>query len=81
MKKVELIEIGILAVALISGYKFFDSLISTVITTLYQFAYGAGDSFTILLEYLVVVAIYLGLFMVLINLLTKIIVAEIPNES
>jgi hypothetical protein len=72
MKKVQLIEIGILAVALICGYKFFDSLISTAITTLYQFAYGAGDSFTILLQYLVVAAIYFGLFVVLIRKRTPI---------
>jgi hypothetical protein len=67
MKKNQLIETGILAVALICGYKFFDSLISTAITTLYQFAYGYGDAWTAILQYLILAAIYFGFFILLIR--------------
>ncbi len=67
MKKIQLIETGILAVALICGYKFFDSLISTAITTLYQFAYGYGDAWTAILQYLILAGIYFGFFILLIR--------------
>lgn len=67
MKKVQLIEIGILAVALICGYKFLDTLISTAITTVYQVAYSYGDSLALIFQYLVLAAIYFGLFLLLIR--------------
>ena len=67
MKKIQLIETGILAVALICGYKFFDSLISTAITTLYQFAYGYSDAWTTIDQYLILAVIYFGFFFLLIR--------------
>jgi hypothetical protein len=67
MKKVQLIEIGILAVALICGYKFLDTLISSAITTLYRVAYSYGDSLAILFQYLILAALYFGLFLILVR--------------
>ena len=67
MKRVQLIEIGILAVALICGYKFFDTLVSSAISTLYQVAYGYGDSLAIIFQYLILAAIYFGLFLLLVR--------------
>jgi hypothetical protein len=68
MKKVQLIEIGILAVALICGYKFFDSLVNTAITTLfYRAALGYGDSLAFIFQYLILAALYFGLFLLLVR--------------
>jgi hypothetical protein len=67
MKRVQLIEIGILSVALICGYKFFESLISTIITTLYQFTYGYPEPWTFIFQYLIFTAIYFTAFFLLIK--------------
>jgi hypothetical protein len=67
MKRSQLIEIGILAVALICGYKFIESLISIVITVLYEFTYGYRDIGPAIIQYLLLLAIYFAGFFVLIR--------------
>jgi hypothetical protein len=67
MKRAQLIEIGILAVALICGYKFMESLISIVITTLYQLTYGYADTWSVVIQYLLFLAIYFAGFFLLIR--------------
>jgi hypothetical protein len=67
MKKVQLIEISVLAVALICGYKFFESLISIAITALYQFTNGYGDSWTIIIQYIFLTVLYFAGFIWLVR--------------
>jgi hypothetical protein len=67
MKKVQLIEIGILTVALVCGYKFFESLISIAITALYQFTSGYGDSWTIIIQYIFLTVLYFVVFIWLVR--------------
>ncbi len=67
MKKVQLIEISILVIALICGYKFFDSLVSSAITTLYMITYNYNESLATIFQYLVLAAIYFGLFLLLVR--------------
>lgn len=67
MKRVQLIEIGVLAIALISGYKFFESFFAVIIRLLYEFTGGFGDGWPVILSSLVVSAIYFGLFILLIK--------------
>ena len=67
MKKIQLIEIGILAAAIISGYKFFDSIISAVISTLYRFAYDYGDTWTTVVQYFLLSAMYFAFFVTLVK--------------
>lgn len=72
MKRVHLIEIGILAVALICGYNFVESLISIIMASLYQFTYNFGDAWAGLFGYFIVVIIYFVAFFVLIKFSTPI---------
>ena len=67
MKKIQLIEIGILAAAIISGYKFFDSIISAVISTLYRFAYNYGDTWTTVVQYFLLSGMYFAFFIALVK--------------
>ncbi len=67
MKKTQLIEIGILAVALICGYKFFETLISSAFSILYQFGYGFEGSWFAIFQYLLIAGIYLGAFVILVK--------------
>jgi hypothetical protein len=67
MKRSQLIEIGIIAVALICGYKFMESLISIMITVLYEVSYGYRDIGPVIIQYLLLLAIYFAGFFVLIR--------------
>jgi hypothetical protein len=67
MRKKQLIQLGILAIALISGYKFLESLISVIITVLYQFTYRFEDTGTIIIQYLILLAVYFAAFFLLVR--------------
>ncbi len=67
MKKIQLIEIGILAAAIIAGYKFFDSIISAVISTLYRFAYNYADTWSTVAQYLLLSGMYFAFFIALVK--------------
>lgn len=65
MKRIHLIEWGIITIALIFGYKFFETLFSTVV----QFVYGFGmeDMAEAILKTLFIAAVYVGIFIVLLR--------------
>jgi hypothetical protein len=67
MKRVQLIEIAVLAVALIFGYKFFESFFTVIVRFLYEVTGGFGDSWVSVLVSLFVSAIYFGLFILLVK--------------
>ena len=68
MKKVQLIELGIPAVALVCGFHFFQESISFFVTTLFYFTTGLSDSIPgIAVSYAVSLVIYLGGFLLLVS--------------
>lgn len=67
MKRSELIEIAILAVALITGYKFINSLYDLVIGAMFQVINGTNYGLKVILQYFFIMMIYLGVFIILIR--------------
>jgi len=67
MKRIQLIEIAIIVVALVCGFKAFDSLIGIVIATFYQFAYSYTDAGPSIIQYILLTAIYFGIFLLLVR--------------
>lgn len=66
MKRIQLIEIAVLVIALICGYQFFNSLVNSAISVVYL-GIGRYDSAAFALEYLFFAAIYFGCFIVLVK--------------
>jgi len=68
MKKVQLIELGILAVALVCGFQFFQEFISFFVTILFFFGTGTEGSIPrIAISSLVSITVYLLSFLLLIS--------------
>jgi len=79
MKRKQLIEIGILTVALISGYKAFMSLFDFFVVLIYQLSedsdyeyYGRPGPFWEILRYLFITLLYFVMFYILIKKTSKI---------
>jgi hypothetical protein len=62
MKRSQLIQIAIIAVALLFGYKAIESITVTLITLLYEFGDRGGFGNSFILQYLVLTAIYFLVF-------------------
>jgi hypothetical protein len=68
MKRIQLIEIGILIVALIVGFKSIESLFSVIVLFLYQtMDDGRSGGWSFIIRYLVVAIIYFAAFLFLVN--------------
>lgn len=72
MKKIQLIEIGILAVILICGYHFISTLVSFSIAVLYEFFSDYRTGLFPIVQYIIVAGIYLGTFIILVKKKTAI---------
>ncbi len=67
MSRNQLIQIGIIAVALIAGYKFIESILATIITIVFQYNSGLDGSLNFLFQYLLFTLIYFLAFFLLIR--------------
>ena len=61
MKRTHLIQIAIIAVALICGYKAIESLVSALITIMYEISYNAFSA-SIIIQYIFLTALYFAAF-------------------
>lgn len=61
MKRSHLIQIAIIAVSLICGYKAIESLAGAMITILYEFSYN-DFSQSVIIQYILLTAFYFGIF-------------------
>lgn len=66
MKRSQLVEYGIIVIALIAGYKFFESIFSLTVQLAYDFQVGEDVS-SFLIPYLLMVIIYFASFALLIR--------------
>ncbi|NOT52050.1 MAG: hypothetical protein HOP10_12325 [Chitinophagaceae bacterium] len=67
MKRIQLIETGIIVVGLIFGYKFFEGIFSLLIQVFYGFQFGGEDIFETLLPTILMCAAYAICFVLLIR--------------
>ncbi len=79
MKRIHLIEWGIITIALIFGYKFFETLFSLVIQIVYGF--GAEDMAMDILKILFIAGLYAGIFAVLLRKSYSIAKSVTPKET
>jgi hypothetical protein len=67
MRRNQLIQIAILVIALICGYKFIETLIGVLIVLLFQFGEGLSSSLDFIFRYLIFLGIYCAAFFLLIR--------------
>src|SRR5450432_3350027 len=68
MKRIQLIEIGILMVALVVGFKSIESLFSVIVIFLYQTTGdGISGNWSFVIRYLIVAIIYFAAFLLLVK--------------
>lgn len=67
MKRVQFIEWGIITIALIFGYKFFEGFITALVQIFYSVQVMPGDIFEVLLPTIFIIVIYAVCFVLLIR--------------
>lgn len=67
MKKIQLIEWGIITIGLIFGYKFFEGVFTALVQIFYGFQVRGGDIFVALLPTILLLAVYAACFIWLIR--------------
>lgn len=67
MKRLQLIEYGIISIGLISGYKFLENVVSVIFQLAYAFSDGLVDRISLLLPVFVLLAVYGLCFVILIR--------------
>lgn len=67
MKRVQLVEFGIIIVGLIFGYKFFEGIFSVLMQIIYSFEFGRGDIVSTLAPTVLITVGYAVCFMLLIK--------------
>lgn len=80
MKRSQLVEYGIIVIALIAGYKFFESIFSLIVQVAYDFQ-GGEDVSSFVIPYLLMVIIYFSSFILLIRKSRQISAYLVKNQE
>jgi hypothetical protein len=67
MKRVQLIQVGILTITLVFGYKLVESIIATLITTFFQYGLWNDGASSVIIQYSAFTAFYFVAFFLLIR--------------